>query len=72
MLSTAFRVASPVSTFLIRDAPEQFLTAETEQPFGLCVHEDDRAGLIDNDHRIGRSFEEAAELIFGLLLDGRH
>src|SRR5450631_1016152 len=44
--------------------PHQFVPSVTEHPFGLSIHPNDLAVLIDNDHGIGCGLQKAAEPLF--------
>ena len=45
---------------------QQFGAGIAEELFGLSVHQRDFSLVVDDDHRVGRGFEQRAEFFFGL------
>ena len=49
---------------------EQLRAHVSEQAFGLRVHQNDLSRAVDNNHGVGRGFQQSAEFLLGLLALG--
>src|SRR5438132_899901 len=45
---------------------EQLRAHVSEQAFGLRVHQNDLSRAVDNNHGVGRGFQQSAEFLLGL------
>ncbi len=60
--SAMSRSAKPSGMMLVTGCPTKFVALIAEPLLGLHVEQDDVAGLVDHDHRVGSRFEQPAVL----------
>ena len=54
-------LAEPLGDENVDRLPEQFLAWIPKEPLGLRIHEHDGAVRVDDDHCVGRRFEQPAK-----------